>query len=464
MFLMDWRILNITDFLLLPFLVAFWVGIFTLYRNRRYKDNQLRRYFLPALGLRLLGAVLTACMYQYYYGYGDTFFYFIGAYDIYTAFLSNPSAAMEMLFTDINDWSLETYNSVTLRGFFRQEKEAMVIRVAGSVSLFGFGTYLGISFIMTVFSFLGCWALFRVFYDLYPHLHKRLALAILYLPSMWFWSTGIMKDSIVIGALGLFVNGFYHTVVSKEKKWIRSIIFIVLGAYLMKNTKIYVLLAIFPAIVIWVFFMIKERIKNDTLRRLSTPIFFGAGAVGGILVIRVLGSVFPQYTLAGFMEEAAKMQWWLKFSTERDNGTGYDLGTLDPTALGLLKAFPKSVNVALFRPYLWEARKIIVLPSAIEALFTLGLTIYVFFKVGILRTLLALFSDPVVLFCMIFAIIFAFAVGFTSFNFGALARYKIPCLPFYYTAMILLLDKLPKARPGPVLTPPISSKASEPVA
>ena len=33
---------------------------------------------------------------------------------------------------------------------------------------------------------------------------------------------------------------------------------------------------------------------------------------------------------------------------------------------------------------------------------------------------------------------FAFAVGFTSFNFGALARYKIPCMPFYVIALFLL--------------------------
>lgn len=257
-----------------------------------------------------------------------------------------------------------------------------------------------------------------------------------------------MKESIVIGALGLFVNGIYYGIIRKEKKVIRSICFILFGAFLMQKTKIYVLLAILPATIVWIFFMYKERIKNDTLRRLSSPLFFGLGAVGGLLFIRVLGSIFPQYTLAGFMEEAAKMQWWLKLSTERDGGTGYDLGTLDPTLWGLIKAFPKSVNVALFRPYLWEARKVIVMPSAFEALFTFGLTLYVIFKVGIRRILATVLSDPVVLFCMIFSIIFAFAVGFTSFNFGALARYKIPCLPFYYVAMIVLLDKVPSSKPS----------------
>ena len=454
MFLLAWQILYTKDFILLPFFLVIWMSIFYFYRNRKYPNTIIKKYFLPALALRFLGALLTAFMYQYYYGYGDTFFYFFGSRDIYNALLNNPETAYELIFVEHKNWSVSSYNAVTLHGFFTNPKEAMVIQLAGIVSPMGLGTYIGTSFALTVFSFLGCWALFRVFYDLKPHLHWPLALAILFLPSMWFWSTGIMKDSIVIGALGFFVNGIYYSVISKKKQLLRSIFFILLGAYLMKSIKIYVLVAIFPATVVWVFFMLKEHIKNDTLRNIATPIFFGVGAVGGILAIQQLGRMFPEYTLEGFLEEAAKVQWWLKLSTERDNGTGYDLGVLEPSLAGLIAAFPKAVNVALFRPYPWEATKVIVLPSAAEALFTLGLTVYVFFKVGIIRTLKAIFSDPVVLFCLIFAIIFAFAVGFTSFNFGALARYKIPCLPFYYVAMILLLDKVPKpkiaAMPPPV--------------
>jgi hypothetical protein len=47
-------------------------------------------------------------------------------------------------------------------------------------------------------------------------------------------------------------------------------------------------------------------------------------------------------------------------------------------------------------------------------------------------------KDPYVLFCLVFSLIFAFAVGISSYNFGALSRYKIPCLPFY-GAFILIL-------------------------
>jgi hypothetical protein len=41
----------------------------------------------------------------------------------------------------------------------------------------------------------------------------------------------------------------------------------------------------------------------------------------------------------------------------------------------------------------------------------------------------------------VFAFVFAVAVGISSANFGALSRYKIPCMPFYLVLMVLLYNK-----------------------
>ena len=93
--------------------------------------------------------------------------------------------------------------------------------------------------------------------------------------------------------------------------------------------------------------------------------------------------------------------------------------------MGLIKVFPKAINVALFRPYVWEIRKPILLAAALEGVITLYLTVTLLFKAGFVRFFKLITDNPEVQFCLVFSIIFAFAVGFTSFNFGALARYKI---------------------------------------
>jgi len=61
--------------------------------------------------------------------------------------------------------------------------------------------------------------------------------------------------------------------------------------------------------------------------------------------------------------------------------------------------------------------------------------------VGPLKAWKTINKDPTIQFCLIFSLVFAFAVGISSFNFGALSRYKIPCLPFYALALILIYYK-----------------------
>lgn len=124
-----------------------------------------------------------------------------------------------------------------------------------------------------------------------------------------------------------------------------------------------------------------------------------------------------------------------------EEGSSYNLGDFEATIPGMLSRFPLAVNATFFRPYLWEAKKIIVLLSAIEALLFLFFTLKILFTIGPLKIWRTINSDPTIQFCLIFSIIFAFAVGISSYNFGTLSRYKIPCLPFFALALILIYYK-----------------------
>jgi hypothetical protein len=121
-----------------------------------------------------------------------------------------------------------------------------------------------------------------------------------------------------------------------------------------------------------------------------------------------------------------------------DEGSTYSLGEFEPTIGGMLTKFPLAVNVTFFRPYLWESKKIIVLLSALEAFLFLFLTIKILFTVGLVNIWKTVSQDPNIQFCLIFSVIFAFAVGLSSYNFGTLSRYRIPCMPFYALALILI--------------------------
>ena len=82
-------------------------------------------------------------------------------------------------------------------GYFANEANFMVIRLDALFSFVTFGRYSAISLIFAAIAFSGLWKLFLFFYEQYPKMHKKFAIAILYFPTVVFWSSGILKDTLV---------------------------------------------------------------------------------------------------------------------------------------------------------------------------------------------------------------------------------------------------------------------------
>jgi hypothetical protein len=104
--------------------------------------------------------------------------------------------------------------------------------------------------------------------------------------------------------------------------------------------------------------------------------------------------------------------------------------------------FLPAINVTLFRPYFWEAKNIMMVAAALESSIILFYSFFIFLGLGFFKVLRLINEDPFLLMCLAFALLFAFAVGFSSYNFGALVRYKIPCIPFYLSALFILQFKV----------------------
>jgi hypothetical protein len=110
---------------------------------------------------------------------------------------------------------------------------------------------------------------------------------------------------------------------------------------------------------------------------------------------------------------------------------------------------PDAIVVSLFRPYLWEVNNPLMLLSALESLALLLLVVYLIFK-GNVRLFRA-FWEPNIFFYLLFALTFAFAVGVSTYNFGTLVRYKIPMMPFFVMALVLIDDQVNRFKKPAVL-------------
>ena len=81
-------------------------------------------------------------------------------------------------------------------------KTYMVIRLVNPLIVFSFGSYLITTVLLDWIIYAGIWRLFIVFSDHYPNRVKLFALAILFFPSVLFWGSGILKDTITFSCTG----------------------------------------------------------------------------------------------------------------------------------------------------------------------------------------------------------------------------------------------------------------------
>jgi hypothetical protein len=99
----------------------------------------------------------------------------------------------------------------------------------------------------------------------------------------------------------------------------------------------------------------------------------------------------------------------------------------------------------LFRPTFFDVKNLVMGICAIENMFILGFTIYLLVKLKVYRFFSLITTHPLLMFSFIFSIFFAFSVGVSISNFGALVRLKIPCIPFFLSSLVILNDMLNRA-------------------
>lgn len=434
------QFITLLDYALLPFTLAFVYGLAYRTRNRKYPPKHpWHTYYIPGLTVKVVGAIFIGVIYQYYYGNGDTFNFFRHSLIINSAAEDSLGKWINLLLHIPSATDIDYYSYTSRMFWYHAGSSYTVAAIAAFFSFFTFNTYLPAAVLFAYFSFSGVWALFRTFAPLYPKLTRPIAIAILFIPSVFVWGSGIFKDTVCLFGLGWMTYGSFRLLVHRDFS-VKNIALTLLSFFIIYKVKLYILLGFLPALVMWILFNYTQRIANPAAKN-----FVKFGAIGAIL----LGSVFfmnrfsdelGRYSLENIVATSSSTRNWILRSTD-DEGSAYDLGTFDPSPEGMLLKFPLAVNVTLFRPYLWEAKKVIVLLSAVEAVLFLWITLKTLFVVGLRRVWKTISGDPTIQFCLIFSVIFAFAVGISTYNFGSLSRYKIPCLPFYALVLVLIYYK-----------------------
>lgn len=393
------RLIRSWSFMQLPGIPKYWVqGVFVL--------------------KVLVGLVLWA-IYSWHYTYRDTsdaFRYFDDALLIYELLPESPGLYLRLL-TGIG---MDHPDLIPVLEKFRAwhssynyglaNDNPTVIRINSVVALFSFGYYHVHTVFMCFFSLMGSVAVYRFLYRAFSSAASWLFVACFMLPTLLFWSSGVLKEPVLWCVLGIFLVSLQTLF---ERK-LSHVLLVLLAIWLLLQLKPYVLICFVPAVL---FFVADKLLKWNKVLLFSLVHFFCG------LIALFPGSLFPAGNLLYLLGK--KRTDFYNVAHAQDAGSIVSIPELSGVGDFFLH-LPQALSIAYFRPHFFELKSsfyfLASLEAACSALF-LALAVW-----GMIRYRPALpsawwFSLSVVL-------VLGTIIGFTVPVLGAVVRYKLPAMTF----------------------------------
>jgi hypothetical protein len=357
----------------------------------------------------------------------DVFKYFDDSLVLYKAFYSNTGDFFQMLFGIGND---NTYFNEHYYQFMNHwvrpfgtnyyNDTHLLIRFNAVVRFFSFG-HFGVHVVFAnFFSLLGLITLYKTIQQLTQPQNKLTLYGLFFLPSLLFWGSGVLKEGFLLCGLAFLLLSFFRLAHDEIKpKWL--LLFIAMS-YLILRLKFYVLLALIPAMIAYLWSAKRNNRKTPWRYLITSALLLGIG-----LNLRF---IHPELDLLAMLRQ--KQIDFICLAEYMNSGSSIYLEPMQTDAAGLFSALPRALYNGLFRPWAWEYSSAFTALSGIEN--TLLLIIMVFTLAFHRKNNINL---NLLLFCLTFILTLSTLIGLTTPVIGAIVRYRIPVLPFYFMLIAL---------------------------
>ena len=418
----DWLISLALILVSLPLLFA-WVQNFSL-REKKWVGL--------AFIANIFATIAIVWVHTDFYGYGDMLsFHRVGEYLADMLRQQFATAAPDLLNILVHR---EPSASIRIHGI--GTSTGTMYALAGFLNYFLYDSLYGICFVASLTAFFGLLAMYSgLRTGLSETLKVRVLFACLLIPSVVFWSSGLIKESIAIAGLGFATQALYQTFYHRH--FLRGGLLLALGAALMAMSKGFLLMPFAAGASLWMVIYFARR-SGRNLSAFSNPAYAILGLILALLSVFVIGELFPRYSIANLAAEVAHLQE-VGARTEGESNFAFIDAPDEMTLMHQLVYAPMAIITALFRPFIFEAHNPFALMAALEvmaAMIFFGLAIY---KQGFRKAWNRVLNSPTLIYCLAVVFILSFGVGLTTTNMGTLSRYRIPMMPMYLTLVLLLL-------------------------
>ncbi len=287
--------------------------------------------------------------------------------------------------------------------------------------------------LLSLWGKIGIYRVFRANVD--PAFRWPMAIAALFVPSFVFWSSGLIKEAVVVAGFGWSFYGLHLWI--REGRPVPGGALLMAGAALMLLIKPYILFPFVLAASSWYYWA--RSLKRGRVR--IRPAHFALAAVLGVGGVVLLGRYFPEYAIDNFTAQTSHLQ-----QLGRRGGSAFGLGGEIPgTLVGQFAYAPAALFTSLFRPLIFEVHNIPALVNAVETTVLIVLFARILFTRNLGKVRRQIAENPLLVFCVVFVMAFGIAVGLASSNLGTLSRYRSPLLPFF-VVLLFVLGKPLRAR------------------
>ena len=392
--------------------------------------------------LKVIAGCALGLIYTYYYtdrSTADTFKFFDDSRILFRALFDSPKQFFEIFF-DVHSNTQECYEICSKMNAWNNQDvlfndNKTLVRLNVLFQFFSLGKYYVHVVFLNFFSFTGLIALFRLFQSRMKEKSRFIFLVMMFLPSVIFWGSGLLKDGLLLFALGLLLYTFNNLLTSRYS--FRSVIAFCLCLLLLMFTKLYVLFIILPALAAWYWS------RNDT--GLKVFLKFIACYLFYLFLGFNVDKVSEKYDVVDLIYY--KQQNFRVLSKTSHANSVIEIPAVEPTAWSLLAHAPSAVLRVFVRPTLTDSTNPFVLMSAIENIFILAFGVFCIIFSGRRK------MNSVHLFCFsVFFVVCMYAlIGLITPILGAMVRYKVPALLFLVYIFTAVTDETKLKTKFPVM-------------
>lgn len=414
----------------------FVVFCFIIYKASFFRD-------IPGLGFRFLlifflfkvaSGILLILIYTHFYelDIADFHKYFKDGLFMKRVLHDNPSDYF-LLIAGIDAPHLAEYYD-QMSSWFRSwdspvfNDNRIMIKFNAIIALISGGYLYVHSIIINFLSLSGLVALYK-FLERYSKPSKLFWLpwGIFLFPSLLFWGSGVLKESLLLWALGFWLYFTDDFVSRKNFSIIKLIAWFFLTIILFK-LKVYTFLILIPCLMAFYWS------RNNTF--LTSKFKYLSVFAVLVFVALLLRNLFPAYDVITIIVN--KQNDFVNFVQYEEAGSILHTRQLRPEVFSFLGNFLAGIYYGFFRPHLLEVYSPVVALAALENLLVIIMFLYIVIKFD--RN--GIYNSKMTIMALLFVILLMGFVGMITPVHGAIVRYKIPALPFLWFAFIHLA-KLP---------------------